>query len=138
MYLRMTKSPFIDSQTAAFTDFRNIYESGNPTALHELLEYCEKKELAPPRWAKEEIQRILKLHFLGKVEVGMGRHAHKPKQYKSWMDEAIRRQAYSAVRKWQRDPRLYEDLPTRVIELWFDKELKHTPNTKEHARFVTC
>ena len=134
----MDEPPFIDQRTALLAEFLHVYASGNPTALHEVMEYCAAQNLPLPKWAKEEIQRILKLFFFGKTEVKMGRHARKPKEYKRWMDDAIRQQAYLAVRKWQQNPNYYDDMPTRALQLWYDGKITHTKQTKEYARFVTC
>lgn len=37
-----------DRKVAEIGAFRGIYESGNPTALHEALNYCQRQNIALP------------------------------------------------------------------------------------------
>lgn len=129
-----------DHQLSALNQIWSVYRTGNPTALHEGLEYCKDQKLPLPDWLTEELQVILKNYFLGEKDdrTGVGRHARMLEDYRAKLTKQVRIEAFKTVRRWQADITRYDDMPTRCISAWFGGSISPEPNTEKSARAIAC
>ena len=125
-----------DRQVAALGAFRAIYESGNPTGLHEALSYCAKSNLPLPSWLTSEVQNVLRSYFVGETNSQGGTPHTDLIRYRRHLREAVRVEAYQTVRRWQSNILRYKDMPTKCIHLWFEGKIGPKPNSMDAARRI--
>ena len=113
----MLKLP--DDPAAVFKDRGLAHKKSDVIALLQAIKLSEVAGSALPEWASTPVtQLIFDIVLQKRGSVGRGNVTFGVMQ-KAFI-RTVRASAFFAVRAWQNDPRCFADLPTKVIERWFD------------------
>lgn len=107
---------------AVINKLRQIYEHGNPLALHQALHVCNKHAIPPPDWLTHAMKDLFINYTLDKKLGSKGYGNSVFGNYKKEIKKFVQAKAYHTVRAWQKNPHNYIYMPRKTINRWYKKK----------------
>ncbi len=102
---------------------KTLFESGDPTAIYEAIEYCYSQNLNLPGWLNDELKNIISRYYTNKSPGSIGSGKTPLAKTRNRQKADVRYRAVTGVREWQKNQLMYQLMPRQSIKAWFNGDL---------------
>ena len=115
---------------------RKRYEAGNPLALYDAVDLCERGNIALPEWVNQALKEFIFFALTEPKKGTRGRSNSPLGKVRETLKTFARQSAVWNVRNWQQDRESAMKggaMPWRAVLLWYEGQLDHYSNSIEDA-----